>query len=114
MNRRTPRQLRQSVRQEYPAGHTLTALQLLDQLIGLEQADAGDWLLTGHLLSELGEFAQAIGAYEQCLGLEPQHVEARYELGRGLYKLGDATVKSCSRVKRLITQNNVGSYRSAI
>ena len=83
-------QLRRSARREANQGHPVAALRELDHLIGMGAANADDWLLTGSLLCEIGEFAQALGAFENCLLDAPQHVEARYELGRALYKLGDA------------------------
>ena len=99
-----PQQLRRDAQQANRAGQRLDALRSLDQLIGLGFASAADWCLTGRLLSELGEFAQALGAFENCIQLEPQHVEARYELGRTLYKLGDV-----ERAALLIEQLAEGS-----
>ncbi|MCA9156725.1 MAG: tetratricopeptide repeat protein [Planctomycetales bacterium] len=84
-----PQQLRREAQRDYRAGRRLDALKKLDQLIALDCVDAADWCLAGRLLSEIGEFAQALGAFENCIQLSPQHVEARYELGRALYKLGD-------------------------
>lgn len=82
-------QLRREAHRLSQKGQRLEALRQLDQLIGLDAANADDWCLTGRLLSELGEFAQAIGAFENCIQSVPQHIEARYELGRALYNLGD-------------------------
>lgn len=84
-----PHQIRREIQRDYRAGQRLDALRKLDQLISLGCADAADWCLTGRLLSEVAEFAQALGAFENCIQLAPQHVEARYELGRTLYTLGD-------------------------
>jgi protein O-GlcNAc transferase len=83
-------QMRQAAQHLARAGQTIAALQQLDQLIGCQAAEAEDWLLTGSLLCQLGEYAQALGAFENCLQRAPQHVEGRYELGRALYKLGTA------------------------
>ena len=83
-------QLRRSARREASQGHPIAALRELDNLIGTGATNTDDWLLTGSLLCEIGEFAQALEAFKNCLQVAPQHVEARYELGRALYKLGDA------------------------
>lgn len=84
-----PHQLRSEAQQADRAGKRLVALRKLDELISLGCAEAADWCLTGRLLSELGEFAQALGAFQNCIQRAPQHVEARYELGRALYQLGN-------------------------
>lgn len=83
-------QLRRAVEGHVRDGQVVLALQQLDGLIGLGAAGPDDWLLTGNLLCRLGEFAQALGAFENCLQGQPASLEARYELGRALYKLGDA------------------------
>lgn len=85
-----PNQLRLAAQRKARQGHTMAALRALDDLIGLGAANDEDWLITGRLLCDIGEFAQALGAFENCLQIVPQHLEARYELGRALYKLGDA------------------------
>ncbi len=99
MNESKPEQLRRSARRQANAGNTIAALRELDQLIGQKVANAEDWLMTGRLLCDIGEFAQSLGAFENCLQLVPQHIEARYELGRAVYKLGDA-----DRAAKLIEQ----------
>lgn len=70
-------------------GNVIAALQALDQIIQLEAANSIDWCMTGALLNEIGEYAQAIGAFERSLQIEPGKVEAIYDLGKSLYKLGD-------------------------
>jgi predicted O-linked N-acetylglucosamine transferase (SPINDLY family) len=62
---------------------------LYDRLIDLGAATAATWCATGSVLTELGEFAQAAGAYEQSLRCQPHNPEAHHDLGRVLYKLGD-------------------------
>ncbi len=84
------KQLRAEAKQKHQQGDILAALRSLDRILELDVANAQDWYMTGALLCEVGEFAQAIGAFENCLRLEPQHVEAQYDLGRSLYKLGQA------------------------
>lgn len=85
-----PSQLRRAAERHARDGQAVLALQELDALIGLGAAGPDDWLLTGNLLCRLGEFAQSLGAFENCLQGQPESLEARYELGRALYKLGDA------------------------
>ncbi len=70
-------------------GQWLPALRIYDRLIGLGAATAATWSATGHALSELCEYAQAVGAYEQSLRCQPHNPEAHHDLGRVLYKLGD-------------------------
>ncbi len=82
--------LRQKADQLYADGQIIEALKVLDSMIGQNIAKADDWFMTGNLLCELGEFAQSIGAYESCLEQHPTHIEARHELGRALYRLGQA------------------------
>jgi protein O-GlcNAc transferase len=72
------------------SGDILAALHSLDKIINLDQANAQDWYLTGELLSEVKEYAQAIGAFEHCLKIEPNHVSCWYDLGHALFNLGDA------------------------
>ena len=70
-------------------GELLPALRLYDRLIDLGVATAATWCAAGEALTELGEFAQAVGAYEQSLRRQPDNAEAQHELGRVLYRLGD-------------------------
>ena len=70
-------------------GQWLPALRIYDRLIDLGAATAATWCATGNALSELGEYAQAVGAYEQSLRCQPHNPEAHHDLGRVLYKLGD-------------------------
>jgi len=66
----------------------LSALHVYDQLIELGAATAATWRATGNALTEVGEYAQAIGAYENGLGLEDHDPEAHHNLARVLYRLG--------------------------
>lgn len=87
---RLAKQLRAEAKQKHQQGDILSALRALDRILELDVALSQDWCMTGALLCEIGEFAQAIGAFENCLQLEPCHIEAQYDLGRALYKLGQA------------------------
>ncbi len=81
--------LRIEAKSHQKKGNVVAALQALDRIISLNAASSLDWCMTGALLNEVGEYAQAIGAFEQCLTLEPGNVEAIYDLGKSLYRLGD-------------------------
>ncbi len=70
-------------------GQLLPALRVYDRLIDLGAATDATWCATGNALTELGEYAQAIGAYEHSLRCQPNNPEAHHDLGRVLYKLGD-------------------------
>ena len=99
-------QLRLDVERYRAANDVIGALKALDQLIDLDVADQNDWCVTGQLLSEIGEFAQAVGAFERCIHIEPDHVAARHDLGRVLYNLG-----SMDRAATLIEQVAVETGR---
>jgi protein O-GlcNAc transferase len=83
------KKLRTDARTHHKKGNVVAALQALDRIISLNAASSMDWCMTGALLNEIGEYAQAIGAFENCLKIEPGNVEALYDLGKSLYKLGD-------------------------
>ncbi len=82
--------MRTEAKQHHQQGNLLAALRALDRILELDAANAQDWCMTGALLCEVGEFAQAIGAFENCLKIDPHCIEAKYDLGRALYKLGNA------------------------
>ena len=67
MNFEKPANLRTRANQLHRQGDLIGALRVLDHMIEIEVARADDWCLTGELLSDVGELAQAIGAFEQCL-----------------------------------------------
>ena len=91
--------LRPDVERFLAADNFIGALDTLDQLHDLGLLDQNDWCLVGQLLNKIAEFAQAIGAFERCLSVEPGHVVARHELGVSLYNLGDM-----DRAAKLIEQ----------
>jgi len=86
---RAERDLRRRVRTHQRSGEILSTLRCVDQLIDRGVATANDWRIMGVGLCQLGEFSQAIGALQNCLREVPDDVEARYELARAWYKLGD-------------------------
>jgi len=73
----------------YRRGELLPALRLYDRLIGLGAATAETWCATGNALTDVGEYAQAIGAYERSLQCRTANPEAHHNLARVLYRLGD-------------------------
>ncbi len=70
-------------------GRTIDALRQLDRIIELGAADAQVWKRTAQLLVEVGEIAQAAGAFQQSVNLNGSDAEVRHDYGRALYKLGD-------------------------
>ncbi len=84
-----PQSLKRLARQYDGQGKHLKALRLYDQIIRLGAATKDTWFRTGNALSALGEFAQAIGAYENCLQWDHQNPEAHHGLARAHYKLGE-------------------------
>ncbi|MEM9589062.1 MAG: tetratricopeptide repeat protein, partial [Planctomycetota bacterium] len=86
--------LRALAKEHQAEGRTMAALRVLDRLIDIGQADASTWLTVGQLLMLHREPAQAIGALEQAVAIEPRNAEARHELGRALYKLGGVALAS--------------------
>lgn len=67
----------------------LPALQAYDRLIELGAADGAVWCQTGNALTDVGEYAQAIPAYEHSLRHQPDSAEAHHNLARVHYRLGD-------------------------
>ena len=80
--------LRELARAYVHARSLVPALETLDRLIELGVADAADWLEAGRALSDVGEYAQALAALRNSLELAPTP-EARYELARAAFDLGD-------------------------
>ncbi len=52
-------------------------------------ATATTWKQTGQLLTNVGEYAQALGAFQRSIELDEWDAEVRHDYGRVLYKLGD-------------------------
>lgn len=69
-------------------GQHLHALQTYDHLIDLGLATAETWSSTGNVLADVGEFAQAMDAYQNGLTLAPNNAEIHHNLGRVCYRLG--------------------------
>jgi predicted O-linked N-acetylglucosamine transferase (SPINDLY family) len=72
-------------------GQLLAGLHVYDRLIELNLATSATWCATGNALVDVGEYAQAIGAYQRSLALEPVSPEARHNLARARYRLGEVS-----------------------
>ena len=73
----------------YRQGQVLAALRTYDEIIRMGAATTGTWRAAGNALADVGEFAQAIGAYENCLRLDAADAAAHHNLARVLYRLGE-------------------------
>lgn len=67
----------------------IAALKVYDRLIELGKATAKTWCATGNLLTDVGEYAQAVAAYEHSMAAERADPEAHHNLARVLYRLGE-------------------------
>ena len=79
----------------HSSGQYLPALNIYDRLIRLGAAAAEIWCATGNALADLGEYAQAIGAYENSLKQYDANQEAHNNLAQVLYRLGDVECAAC-------------------
>jgi predicted O-linked N-acetylglucosamine transferase (SPINDLY family) len=70
-------------------GQYLPALKAYDRIIELGAATDATWRLTGNALTDVGEYAQAIGAYQHSLRLNATEPETHHNLARVMYRLGD-------------------------
>jgi protein O-GlcNAc transferase len=73
----------------HQAGQFLAALKLYDRIIDRGGATAKTWWATGDALTAVGEYAQAVGAYENSLKIDAHNPEVHHNLGRALYRLGE-------------------------
>ncbi len=88
-----------SLRQQ---GKLVPSLMILDRIIDAGDANVDDWRDVGLMMCELGEYAQAVGAFEHAIGLDSDDRESQYEIGRARYQLGDSdrSAESIERVAR--------------
>ena len=70
-------------------GRRIDALKALDRIIVTRQATAATWIMTGELLGELREWAQALDAYEHALEMAPGDAGAHHQLATAAYRLGE-------------------------
>lgn len=83
-----PAVLEQLAAAYYRDGQILPALETYDRIIGMGAATKTTWSAVGDALADVGEFAQAIVAYETSLRLDDSDAAAHHNLGRALYKMG--------------------------
>jgi predicted O-linked N-acetylglucosamine transferase (SPINDLY family) len=86
-------------------GQLLPALRAYDRLIELGAATAKTWLATGNALTDVAEYAQAIGAYEHSIALGAGNPEAHHNLARALYRLGDLD-RSVRHLETAVSQSD--------
>lgn len=77
-------------REHQLAGRPRAALKLWDRVLRLGGATADDLRFAGDALVAVGEYAQALGAYERGLALDEDRADLHHGLGRALYRLGEA------------------------
>ncbi|WP_193213610.1 tetratricopeptide repeat protein [Luteolibacter marinus] len=71
-------------------GRRIDALKALDRIIVTGQASAASWILTGDLLAELREWAQALDAYRHALAMDRGNPMVHHQLAAAAYRLGEA------------------------
>lgn len=83
-------QLLETLAQAYEGGgRIMDALRQLDRIIDIDAATATTWQRTGQLLTNVREYAQALGAFEHSIELDDRNAEVRHDYGRVLYRLGN-------------------------
>ncbi|MEQ1829315.1 MAG: tetratricopeptide repeat protein [Pirellula sp.] len=70
-------------------GRNIDALRAYDAIIGFGGSTASIWNKTGNLLSLVGEYAQAIGAFERALEQDATNPATHHNLAGALFALGD-------------------------
>jgi protein O-GlcNAc transferase len=90
----------------------LPALKTYDRLIDLDAATAEIWCATGNVLKDVGEYAQAIAAYENSLKQDGSNPEAHHNLAQVLYRLGDVDRAVCHLELAAEKSNAIASWIS--
>ena len=87
-------------------GRNIDALHAYDAIIGLGEATASIWNKTGDLLSLIGEFAQAIGAFQRAIELDAANPATHHHLARAFFTLGDVdrSLESLRQAAKLTDQ----------
>ena len=86
-------------------GRAIEGLQLLDRVVEIGGASADTWRHMADGLVSVGEYAQAIGAYERCLELDTSNHEARHNYGRALYRLGEIE-RAAKELRKVIKETD--------
>lgn len=68
-------------------GHAEQAIELIDQSLAIDPANAAGWSNRGNALLDLGRYPQALESYDRALALNPKYAEALHNRGLTLHKL---------------------------
>ena len=63
-------------------------LESFDRSLGLDETDAGIWLIKGAILAELARYEEALESYDRSLGLDENNADTWCNKGVALHKLG--------------------------
>lgn len=96
----------------YRSAQYLPALKAYDRLIDLDVATAEIWCATGNALKDVGEYGQAIAAYENSLKQDDSNPEAHHNFAQVLYRLGDVDRAVCHLELAAAKSNAIASWIS--
>jgi tetratricopeptide (TPR) repeat protein len=82
------------------AGNYIRAIELLQKVVADDSQNADAWNYLGFSQRKLKKFDQALGAYQEALAIEPEHLGANEYLGE-LYLQTDNLAKAKERLKKL-------------
>jgi tetratricopeptide (TPR) repeat protein len=82
------------------AGNYNRAIELLQKVVADDSQNADAWNYLGFSQRKLKKFDQALGAYQEALAIEPEHLGANEYLGE-LYLQTDNLAKAKERLKKL-------------
>jgi predicted TPR repeat methyltransferase len=68
-------------------GHAEQAIELIDQSLAIEPANAPAWSNRGNALLELKRYTEALESYDRALALNPKYAEALHNRGLALHNL---------------------------
>ncbi len=68
-------------------GHAEQAIELIDQSLAIEPANAAAWSNRGNALLELKRYAEALESYDRALAFNPTYAEALHNRGLTLHSL---------------------------
>jgi tetratricopeptide (TPR) repeat protein len=82
-------------------GHAEQAIELIDQSLAIEPANAAAWSNRGNALLELKRYAEALESYDRALALNPKYAEALHNRGLTLHSL-DRTEEALASYDRAL------------